>query len=332
MIYRSELFLSAPMAWRGPPAWSSAAKLATRPSCSYSKDDGKVAPTGMTTGIGILTGDFGRIALLDMDTPLTTHAHRHCHVVIKMDGADQCFFVEGESVPLTQDVAVVVNSWQEHSYLPLHPDKRTLYLAFYVAPDWLSAQDCELSGIADTRFFQQPSIRLCRDVRRHSRQLMEIMTSAEQGRDDVEALVLEIVTKLARASDGCSNSPRRFADFRIRRAVRHMHARYDRPYDYDMVAREAGLSRSRFNVLFRQSVGVAPAIYGNAIRLEASVEALRSNVGPCAIAERLGFSAPGNFTRFFQSHTGVTPAAYQRAMSDITCPSGVLISSARSTG
>ncbi|MBO6720174.1 MAG: helix-turn-helix transcriptional regulator [Rhizobiaceae bacterium] len=276
----------------------------------------------MTAGIGIVTGDFGRVALLDMDTPLTTHAHRHCHVVIKIDGADQRFFVEGESVPLTQDVAVVVNSWQEHSYLPLPADRPTLYLAFYIDPEWLSDQDRQFSGFADARFFQRPSVRLSTDVRRHSRQLMEMITAVEQDRADVETLVLDIVARLARASGGCPAAPRRAADFRIRRALRHMHNRYDRPYDYDLVAREAGLSRSRFNVLFKDSVGVAPAIYGNAIRLEASVEALRSNFAASATAEKLGFSAPGNFTRFFQMHTGVTPAAYRRAMSDMTTAPG----------
>ncbi|MBO6727306.1 MAG: helix-turn-helix transcriptional regulator [Rhizobiaceae bacterium] len=272
----------------------------------------------MTAGIGIVTGDFGRVALLDMDTPLTTHAHRHCHVVMKIDGADQRFFVEGKCLPLTQDVAVVVNSWQEHSYLPLPADRRTLYLAFYIDPEWLGDQDRQFSGFANARFFQRPSVRVGADVRRHSRQLTEMMTCIDQDPGTVEALVLDIVARLARASGSSPAAPRRAADFRIRRALRHMHDRYDRPYDYDLVAREAGLSRSRFNVLFKDSVGVTPAIYGNAIRLEASVEALRSNIGANATAEKLGFSAPGNFNRFFQTHTGVTPAAYRRAMSDMT--------------
>jgi AraC family transcriptional regulator len=272
----------------------------------------------MTAGIGIVTGDFGRVALLDLDAPLTTHAHRHCHVVMKVDGADQRFFVEGQSVPLTQDVAVVVNSWQEHSYLPLPADRRTLYLAFYLDPDWLGDQDRQFSGFADAQFFQRPSVRLSADVRRHSRQLMRMMTGVEKDRDDVATLVLDIVARLAHASGGCPGTPRRAADFRIRRALRHMHDRCDRPYDYDLIAREAGLSRSRFNVLFRDSVGVAPAIYGNALRLEASVESLRSDIGANATAEKLGFSAPGNFTRFFQTHTGVTPAAFRRAISDMS--------------
>lgn len=273
---------------------------------------------GMTAGIGIVTGNFGRVALLDMDTPLTTHAHRHCHIVMKIDGADQRFFVEGKSVPLTQDVAVVVNSWQEHSYSPQPSDRRTLYLAFYIDPDWLGDHDRQFHGFADARFFQRPSVRLSDEVRRSSRQLMEMMTGVEQDPVDVESLVLDIVARVAHASGGCPAALRCATDFRIRRALRNMHDRYDQPYDYDLLARAAGLSRSRFNVLFRDSVGVAPAIYGNAIRLEASVDALRSNIGAGATAAKLGFSAPGNFTRFFQTHTGVTPAAYRRVMSDMT--------------
>ena len=108
-----------------------------------------------------------------------------------------------------------------------------------------------------------------------------------------------------------------FVDFRIRRAVEQMQDNPDQQYDLDALARSVGLSRSRFNVLFKDTVGVGPGIYGNAIRIEAAVSALADRASAQDVAADLGFSSPGNFNRFFRYHTGVSPAKFKRALQDI---------------
>ena len=57
----------------------------------------------MTKALSILRGGFGRVALLDMDISLVDHAHPHCHLILKVDGPDQNFVVEGKPVPLRSD-------------------------------------------------------------------------------------------------------------------------------------------------------------------------------------------------------------------------------------
>ena len=51
----------------------------------------------MSEALRIRSGSFGRVALLDMDRNLVRHAHPHCHVLLKVDGADTQFLV-GETV------------------------------------------------------------------------------------------------------------------------------------------------------------------------------------------------------------------------------------------
>ncbi len=47
----------------------------------------------MSNALRIAHGPFGRVALLDMDRSLVRHAHPHCHVLIKAEGADTQFAV-----------------------------------------------------------------------------------------------------------------------------------------------------------------------------------------------------------------------------------------------
>jgi len=45
----------------------------------------------MSNALRIAHGQFGRVALLDMDASLVRHAHPQCHVLLKARGADTQF-------------------------------------------------------------------------------------------------------------------------------------------------------------------------------------------------------------------------------------------------
>ena len=88
----------------------------------------------MTKALRIAQGGFGRLALLDMDTPLVSHAHSQCHVILKASGADSAFYVSEERLPVTDRTAILVNAWEPH-YFYSEPDfPRTVYLALYIEP------------------------------------------------------------------------------------------------------------------------------------------------------------------------------------------------------
>lgn len=268
----------------------------------------------MTTGVGILSGRFGRIALLDMDTSLVVHAHAHCHVVLKVDGPDQTFCVDGRAVPLRNDTAVLVNSWQEHNY-PHRPDgRRTLFLALYLEPAWLADTDPLFRACGGPGFFEQPCAVVTPRARRLGLRLVERLQVLPQvAGDELEPDIHDLVAALGHRHAARAPLMARRIDFRIRRALCEIDRMRSEPVDFGDMAAVAGLSRSRFNTLFRASTGVTPAVYGNAIRIEASVAAL-AHASVSTVADELGFSAASNFCRFFQSHTGVAPGEYRRVM------------------
>ena len=114
------------------------------------------------------------------------------------------------------------------------------------------------------------------------------------------------------------HKPRASSDYRIGRALRHMREGATEAIDLDDVAKASGLSRPHFNHLFRSCTGVSPRVYVNALRVETAVGRLRhddSEIG--SISDDLGFSAQGNFTRFFRQHTGTSPNQYRRVMADL---------------
>ena len=71
----------------------------------------------MSKALRIAHGGFGRVALLDMDYSLVRHAHPHCHVLLKVEGADTQFQVDDTMYPLTDLGAVLVNGQGRTLYL-----------------------------------------------------------------------------------------------------------------------------------------------------------------------------------------------------------------------
>src|ERR1700691_6815167 len=117
-------------------------KIDTGPKVGNSKRKREERVPGgiaMSTALRIAHGTFGRVALLDMDWSLVRHAHPHCHVLLKVEGADTQFVVGDKVYPLTNQTAVLVNGWQPHSYVHDPERPRTVILALYIEPESLMA-------------------------------------------------------------------------------------------------------------------------------------------------------------------------------------------------
>src|SRR5450432_2441034 len=113
----------------------------------------------MSTALRIVHGNFGRVALLDMDCSLVRHAHPHCHVLFKVAGADTQFVVGDRIHALTDTAAVLVDGWQPHSYVHDPSRPRTLILALYVEPEWLKAFRPGWAASGAPGFLQLPMAR-----------------------------------------------------------------------------------------------------------------------------------------------------------------------------
>lgn len=279
----------------------------------------------MTKALSILSGAFGRVALLDMDTSLVAHAHPHCHLIFKASGPDQDFVVEGQPFPLRQDTAVAVNTWQQHEYVHRANPERTVFLALYIEPDWLTQADASFANCTKPGFFAQSSILITREVSRLRAKLVRrIEAELTVHSSELEELILDLALEVvhgysewrSRMFCGGWRAPR---DFRIGKALRYMHEGAGERLDLDRIAESSGLSRPHFNYLFRSCTGVSPRVYESALRVESAVGKLSKRhceIGD--ISDDLGFSAQSNFTRFFQQHTGASPSQFRRVLAELT--------------
>ena len=273
----------------------------------------------MSTALRIAHGAFGRVALLDMDWSLVRHAHPHCHVLLKVEGADTQFVVGDKVYPLTNETAVLVNGWQPHSYVH-HPERpRTVILALYIEPEWLMAFRPGWAASGAPGFFSDPSGGVSPRIRGLAMNLAADMMARPEARTDHETLLSELMIAVIERFTPWRNFPAsirelstRSGDWRIRKVAASMRSETRRGTALDTFAREAGLSRAHFFRLFEASIGVPPKVYLNVVRMEKAVDAvLNKSASLCDISNQLGFAEPAHFTRFFRNHVGVSPREFR---------------------
>lgn len=277
----------------------------------------------MSRALRIFQGDFGRVALLDMDKSLVAHAHSQCHVLIKACGADSYFAVRTRQHLLTESTAVLVNAWEPHSYDHHEPDgPRTVILALYIEPAWLSGIKASLSLSAQPEFFPQPCVDLSPRVRTLADAVIaEMLSVGEVPQAQVEAVVFELmIAIIERFSEWrhmarlLSHGHLQVSDTRIRRAVGYMRDNLGAPIDTGELARVSALSRAHFFDLFRRCTHMTPNVFMNMLRMDFACARLADTGSGTLgqLSDDLGFSEQGHFTRFFRQHLGVAPSEYRR--------------------
>ncbi|RTL64947.1 MAG: AraC family transcriptional regulator [Hyphomicrobiales bacterium] len=274
----------------------------------------------MSSAVRIAYGDFGRVALLDMDRSLVRHAHPHCHVLLKVEGADTAFTVGNRLVPLSEGNAVLVNAWEPHAYVHVPKSAATVILALYIEPQWLQLIHKSWVSSSAPQFFQSPSGEITPRIRKLAMTLAEQMVHDPGGRVAQEKLLSELmistIERFAQWRAGASvsilaSANKHRIDWRIRRALDVIRTQ-PRGVTMDQVAKEAGLSRSHFYRLFQRNVDVSPHVYMNVFKMEMAVRSIvDSNDCLSTLSGNLGFSAPSHFSRFFRENAGVTPSEFR---------------------
>ena len=273
----------------------------------------------MSTALRIAHGAFGRVALLDMDGSLVRHAHPHCHVLLKVEGADTQFIVGDKVYPLTDTTAVLVNGWQPHSYVHYPERPRTVILALYIEPEWLTAFRPGWAASGAPGFFSHPSGEVSPYIRDLAMNLAADMMAHPDARAEHEALLSDLMIAVIERFTPWRSFPAsiramniRAGDWRIHKAVASMRSENRRGAALESFARDAGLSRAHFFRLFEASVGVPPKVYLNVVRMEKAVDAvLNQSASVADISHQLGFAEPAHFTRFFRNHSGVSPREFR---------------------
>jgi AraC-like DNA-binding protein len=289
-------------------------RWAVRPEAGTSRTEEK-----MSKALRIAHGAFGRVALLDMDYSLVRHAHPHCHVLLKVEGADTQFQVDDTMYPLTDQAAVLVNGWQPHSYVHVPDRPRTLILALYIEPEWLQIFRPGWVASGGPGFFNQPTGEITPRIRSLAMNLAtDMMTRPDCSSAHEETLSDLMITVIERFAPWRSfpSSIREmrtaWGDRRIHRAVATLRSAINKPEDINGWAKQAGLSRAHFFRLFETTIGVPPKVYMNVLKMERAVDlVLNRPKSLCEISDELGFAEPSHFTRFFRNHAGVSPREFR---------------------
>ncbi|MEP9379318.1 AraC family transcriptional regulator [Aquabacter sp. CN5-332] len=274
----------------------------------------------MSDALRIAHGDFGRVALLDMDRSLVRHAHPHCHVLLKVDGDDTQFLVSDRVAKLTDESAVLVNAWEPHAYVHNPARKNAMILALYIEPEWLSTFRPNWAASRAPRFFESSNGEITPHIRRVALELAAQMVHEPAGTRRQESLLSDLMIAVIERFTPWRTvgaSLREIAlstavDWRVRKAISLMRLDPTAPLSIERLCREAGMSRAHFFRLFEQSTGVTPHVFLNVLKVEIAVGAIiESDDSFAAIGERLGFGTPTHFTRFFRDHCSVAPREFR---------------------
>jgi AraC-like DNA-binding protein len=275
----------------------------------------------MSDGFALHEGAFGRVEVLDIRNDLVPHSHSDTQFVFWLGGAEAEAKIGGESVRYSADTALGVNTFVAHDLTLLTKNTQSIYLCFYVTRDWLDERR-KATGRAFT--FASPRVPIDANLRRACWRVLDLLISAHESSAEVDKEVetlLEIAMSASSAqwirTHPTNNSP--ILDHRLRRALSFMREHVTEKMHVDEVAAKVGLSRAHFFALFKDQLNTTPQVFWSAIKLEEATRRLLQNgESLTSMAIDLGFSAPGNFSRFFKEHRGVAPSAYRKVGSKQT--------------
>jgi AraC-like DNA-binding protein len=123
--------------------------------------------------------------------------------------------------------------------------------------------------------------------------------------------VIEILGCIQERGGHADATGRRLSDV-IRKAQNHILANAQARIDFAGLAHTLGISYSTFRRSFKRQLGVAPAQFQNAIRINRALDLLAAtDQSVSEIADRTGFDTVFYFSRQFKQKTGITPTAFR---------------------
>jgi AraC-like DNA-binding protein len=128
-----------------------------------------------------------------------------------------------------------------------------------------------------------------------------------------DIVLIQGVRSLLSASEGGTGFIAALRDHTLSRALAAIHAKPERDWTVDLLAREAGLSRSRFAELFTARLGMPVARYLAEWRLQKARKLLSdTRLSVAEIAHRVGYESLPSFTRRFTRQFGIGPGRFRR--------------------
>lgn len=253
---------------------------------------------------------------------MVLHAHRECHIVFKIGGADIEFGVGAKEYPVTAQSALMINAWEPHYYHYKKTEAKTVLLAFYLNPHWLKEVDRRFAASTHPKFFERPVEVLSHRLARGRDDVLDALTQVEPPSvQEMENLIATIFSEILTLSPPrnllqlASERLERDYDARIRKIVGRMLEEGDLLCGPEDMACWSGLSRAQFFRLFKKTTGLPPTLFLSMLKMETSLRKVaQRDVSLQDIAFDLGFDTAGNFTRFFAGTQGFAPSKYRKIL------------------
>jgi len=269
----------------------------------------------MSDAYALREGAFGRAVVLDLRDDLVAHAHAETQFAFWLGGGRVQAHLGTEVVSYSENVALGTNAYESHDARLLDKAQPAVFLVLYISKPWL---DERRAASGRPFFFPSPRVPISPALRQACWRLLDLVISVDTATPDrlaheVEALIITAIdaTLAPVAEPQRSRAP--MLDHRLRAAIAYMREHVADPIAVEDVAGKVGLSRAHYFSLFRDQLNTTPQVFWSAVRVEEAVKRLVLHEEPLtSVALDLGFSSPGNFSRFFREHMGVTPSRFRR--------------------
>jgi len=271
----------------------------------------------MTDAYALREGDFGRAVVLDLRDDLVAHAHAETQFAFWLGGGRVQAHLGTEVVQYSEDVALGTNAYESHDARLLDKAQPAVFLVLYVSKAWL---DAKRAASGRPFFFPSPRVPISPALRQACWRLLDMILTEQAGNparleQEVESLITTAIDATLAPVNPDGLRPRSpMLDHRLRAAISYMREHVGDLLSVEHIAGKVGLSRAHYFSLFRDQLNTTPQVFWSAVRVEEAVRRLALHEEPLtSVALELGFSSPGNFSRFFREHMGVSPSRFRRA-------------------
>ena len=127
-----------------------------------------------------------------------------------------------------------------------------------------------------------------------------------------ELLLIQLLRHLMDAGEASAGLLAGLADARLAKAISAVHERPAAPWSLDAMAAAAGMSRARFAVKFRDTVGMTPGNYLSEWRLGLAQSLLRRGKPVNVVANEVGYANASALSRVFAARKGVPPTTWAK--------------------
>lgn len=153
--------------------------------------------------------------------------------------------------------------------------------------------------------------------------MLRLMTrrlfSGEKGSDAAvtrmsESIFIELLNIGVAQSDELKLVLNAFRDRHIANALELIHSRPEHGWTVQSLAKEVGMSRSRFAEKFNLLIGSGPMAYLGDWRIQKALSLLvQSHFSVQQVATQIGYQSPAAFTRAFSGKMGLSPTEYRQS-------------------